>query len=106
MEATGRQMSVEDEINGAAPDRVGRLRALVEEIAGGEGLDDDRLRELLLAVLAAYAERVEETDYGLSLEDARDQLDRTAVLLAVSRLLEGADLELFEVTMWRAWARS
>lgn len=84
-------------------DLVGLLRSL-----GGEGAGpppDEQLRDLLIAVLGAYAERVEEHDYGLPL-DADGHLDRSEVLLVVSRLLEAADLELFEVTMWRAWARS
>jgi hypothetical protein len=87
--------------------RGAQLAALLREL-GGEGAgepSDERLRDLLIAVLGAYAERVEEHDYGLPL-DAEGHLDRSEVLLVVSRLLEAADLELFEVTMWRAWARS
>jgi hypothetical protein len=83
------------------------LGALLREL-GRESVaepSDEQLRDLLIAVLGAYAERVEERDYALPL-DADGHLDRTEVLLVVSRLLEAADLELFEVTMWRAWARS
>lgn len=83
------------------------LGALLRELGGPDAgaPTDERLRDLLIAVLGAYAERVEEHDYGLPL-DAHGHLDRSEVLLVVSRLLEAADLELFEVTMWRAWARS
>ena len=90
------------------PNRRRDLLAMIRGISaeGGEELTDDQLRGLLLAVLGAYAEGVEDHDYGLALDPARQELDRSEVLLVVSRLLEAADLELFEVTMWRAWARS
>ena len=83
------------------------LGALLRKLGrkGAVEPSDEQLRDLLIAVLGAYAERVEERDYALAL-DADGHLDRTEVLLVVSRLLEAADLELFEVTMWRAWARS
>jgi hypothetical protein len=83
------------------------LGALLRELGrdGATEPSDEQLRDLLIAVLGAYAERVEERDYALPL-DGDGHLDRTEALLVVSRLLEAADLELFEVTMWRAWARS
>lgn len=85
-------------------DLLTAIRAICAD--GGEELSDERLRDLLIAVLGAYAEGVEGNDYGLALDPSRHELDRSEVLLVVSRLLEAADLELFEVTMWRAWARS
>jgi hypothetical protein len=67
-----------------------------------------RVAALLTAAVRLYASSVEDgrgDELARALESEHD-LQATEVLHAVSALMRAADLETFELTMWKAWART
>jgi hypothetical protein len=66
-------------------------------------LSDAEIQELFAAVVKAYATRAEDGLASPFPAGAGSPPTPTEVLVAVSDLLQAADIELFELGMWQTW---
>lgn len=67
-------------------------------------LPDAELQRLLAATVRAYAQRAAD-DPELPPFGEDDEVTPTEVALTVTRMLDAAELELFELAAWRTWGR-
>ncbi|MGR3783935.1 MAG: hypothetical protein ACU0DT_22020 [Albimonas sp.] len=75
-----------------------------------EGLSEDALAAVLQASVRLYAARVEAGERGRALPaaepaDGQGPLSATEILTLVSALLAEAEIETFELALWRQWNR-
>lgn len=68
-------------------------------------LSDRELQELLGAVVRAYAGRQQEGERfpAFSTEDPEMAVTGTDAVITAAAILEAANVEIFELGLWRAW---
>jgi hypothetical protein len=69
---------------------------------GFTDLPDEALQRMLTAAVKAYAAR-QETDPDLYPFTDPDAVTATEVVVAVSKLLEAVEVEVFELGVWQTW---
>ncbi len=72
-----------------------------------EQLSDETLQNLMAAVIHAYVQRVEsrETDEVLPPFRAESVVTATEVVVLVTELMKAADVEIFELGMWKGFGK-
>jgi hypothetical protein len=72
-----------------------------------ERLSDETLQNLMAAVIHAYVQRVEsrETDEVLPPFRAESVVTATEVVVLVTELMKAADVEIFELGMWKGFGK-
>lgn len=101
--ATGaRQQAPNLAIDNAVKDLALRIRS---EINAGnkEVMTLEALESMLGALFSLYSGHTEEQGRLTPLK-LGESVNATAVLMATSALLRGANLELFELGMWQSWS--
>ena len=76
-------------------------------VGAAERLSDEALQDLMAAVIHAYARRVESRDTDEVPPPFRRESDVTAteIVVLVTELMKAADVELFELGMWKGFGR-
>jgi len=64
---------------------------------------DAEVQEMLANAVRLYAQRAEERDGALPAFSA-EQATATEVMVTVTAMLKAANLQVFELGMWQAWA--
>ncbi len=73
-------------------------------LARGEtaAFSNDALQKLFAAIVKAYAQKFEAGERFSPTGEA--DVSATAILIATTGLLKGANLEIFELGMWQSWS--
>lgn len=76
-------------------------------VSAAERLRDETLQDLMAAVIHAYVRRIEsrETDELPPPFRPESAVTATEVVVLVTELMKAADVELFELGMWKGFGR-
>ncbi len=76
-------------------------------VCAAERLSDETLQDLMAAVIHAYVRRVEsrQTDEVPPPFRRESAVTATEVVVLVTELMKAADVELFELGMWKGFGR-
>ena len=76
-------------------------------VRSAERLRDETLQDLMAALIHAYVQRVEARDTDAVLPPFRREsaVTATEIVVLVTELMKAADVEIFELGMWRGFGR-
>jgi hypothetical protein len=67
-------------------------------------VSDAEIQAKLAEAVRLFAGRAAERDDGLSAFPAADSVTATDVMVTVTAMLKGVNLQVFELGMWQAWS--
>jgi hypothetical protein len=76
----------------------------IAALGDGRTLADEDLQALLAAAVRIYADRMEERDEPLPAFPPGESITATQAMVAVTAILKGVNVQLFELGMWQAWS--
>ena len=89
-------------VDAKARELIAELRAAIDANTSGV-MTQETLEDLFAALIHLYGTNAEQCHKITPLKTDR-HTNATAILMTVTALLRGANLELFELGMWQSWS--